>query len=1646
MIILRATNDDGLKVDLDVLESNAPIKLDISAIENTQIGQAFGISSQTFSLPGSAKNNAFFGNLFDLGATPAVALQNSITCQVLTDGAEVFTGKLYITDIVTDQKGYTTYQVNVVNETVDFKFQLTDTLLNELDWSEYNHEYTYANISGSWQEQLFSGSIIYPHVNYGQPEGDTTIPEYGFNGTRTFDTVAYPLRVDQFKPAIKVKDVVDKIFEATDYQYTSQFFSSSYFNELYTLTTPFDGLGVLNANSATGSVWAYSTGNQTFNALTSTKVNYNAEVFDNFFRFDLANDRYTAYATGLYNFAIGFRFSISNYNVNNRGRFFVRLAKNGTNLGPARVYPDAPQTGILYVPFPNISLVNADYLEVFLEFQTDNGSEVITLAFGQDNTYFKVEGPRSFGGGQVDMGLQFPNELKAIDFLQGIIEKFNLVVEPVTNTRNLLRIEPYNDWVQSGKTVDWTDRIDRSTRFKIVHPITEQPKFIFFKDEDDEAIHNRYTQINFGDTFGSYTYSNDSDLCLGERRIGRVFAATPVKGIPNGDSMIIPHLCRTDSEVNASRPFKFKPRLLHKNGVKAVPSTAAGSSGSLNTFGTYFFQDENFVVHRESVYYSMTTFDDIPTSFTTGSDLHFGNLNWYQYFQYTGINGRTRNDAFQTYWANYINSLYDIDARKLTCNIFLRPNEIQDIALNDKIFVDGHYYRINKISGANITYEDTVEVELIKELNRSIPYPRRRTVIGTLAQDIIVREVQESGVVVYEDFDGGQTVEDYGRIKQAAFKDQYTVFETAGSSGSVSWTTPAPVILSETKAVYGSNNVDVTSNAMFVAGGNNTVANQTSNGFIIGNNNEIKAGTLNATITGVDNTIEVLQNNVSILGAVGAALSGSNNNSMIIGGTGSIQVNNDWGVQINGYTDGLRDSDNTTAITSGENEVILNGSGHTVLTLNREGAGIDLLEKRNKSNYLGDTYIGGGLLIDSYTINVGDGTNYFLTGSALGGGKHESVYLLNWNGLSPGTASIHLPNAGNNDYKGAQYTFKANGTFDGGTYLEVVPFTAGQDIDGQATLAFSSSYDVVTIFNTGSEWFTLSGGVGTGGGGGASGTGSFGNFFSSASQALVSVGVSQSVTLTSTYPGASQGVYFASGSRIYFDNPGVYQFNYAVQVANSDNAEHDAVYWIKYNGNDYPNSTTYISLPARKSSGESSYDLMSCTFTGVAQNANDYIELYWTGDSTTLSLFATGSSNIDGEPATPSVIANIIEVAGGGAFIPSLQQVTAVGNSTSINVELNGGVAISSSFSSSVDAQINEINVGRGHYDYLSNIVIGVDNMVSASVDDLPGYSSDNVFIGYQAARDFKVGNQNVIIGARAVQDIVEVGPLAEMAYMTAIGAFAFQSASSGLGHYSIGIGAHAGSHTLAKERFIVNAHDRGSEDGDITGSILYGINAQLSQSQALRVNAPKFALPYLSQSLYGHIVTYNSGSEDKGFDRGRLAFTPIGSVGFPYTGSAIISGSLNVFGNSNLSGSVNVSQSLSVETLQVRGIVSGSLSVSGSVNVSGSLRGNYVYLPSAVTHSINTNLGNFFEIDLNNLGSTHLELTNVEIGQTINILVNTDVTATGAMTFGNTIKQPSGSSYVPTQAANSIDALSIVTGYSGSTPVGFLVSVKNFL
>ena len=105
------------------------------------------------------------------------------------------------------------------------------------------------------------------------------------------------------------------------------------------------------------------------------------------------------------------------------------------------------------------------------------------------------------------------------------------------------------------------------------------------------------------------------------------------------------------------------------------------------------------------------------------------------------------------------------------------------------------------------------------------------------------------------------------------------------------------------------------------------------------------------------------------------------------------------------------------------------------------------------------------------------------------------------------------------------------------------------------------------------------------------------------------------------------------------DYNGAYHFTYTAQVTNADNAIHYAYFWVKYNGTDYPESTSVVAVPARKNATTPTTLPVTVNLLDVAVNDGDKIELYWRGDSTLLSLdYNTYGGTI---PAAPSVRATI---------------------------------------------------------------------------------------------------------------------------------------------------------------------------------------------------------------------------------------------------------------------------------------------------------------------------------------------------------------------------------------------------------------------
>ena len=117
-------------------------------------------------------------------------------------------------------------------------------------------------------------------------------------------------------------------------------------------------------------------------------------------------------------------------------------------------------------------------------------------------------------------------------------------------------------------------------------------------------------------------------------------------------------------------------------------------------------------------------------------------------------------------------------------------------------------------------------------------------------------------------------------------------------------------------------------------------------------------------------------------------------------------------------------------------------------------------------------------------------------------------------------------------------------------------------------------------------------------------------------------------------------------TRITFDNTGIYNLNFSVQIQNTDNAEHDVTIWIRKNGVDVFGSAGYITVPKRRSTGAG---LEGHTVAGwnylLSVIGGDYYQIMWSttnAANVTLQYYSAGNP----PPSTASTLAIVTQQAG----------------------------------------------------------------------------------------------------------------------------------------------------------------------------------------------------------------------------------------------------------------------------------------------------------------------------------------------------------------------------------------------------------------
>jgi len=138
--------------------------------------------------------------------------------------------------------------------------------------------------------------------------------------------------------------------------------------------------------------------------------------------------------------------------------------------------------------------------------------------------------------------------------------------------------------------------------------------------------------------------------------------------------------------------------------------------------------------------------------------------------------------------------------------------------------------------------------------------------------------------------------------------------------------------------------------------------------------------------------------------------------------------------------------------------------------------------------------------------------------------------------------------------------------------------------------------------------------------------------------------------------------------------------------------------------------------------------------------------------------------------------------------------------------------------------------------------------------------------------------------------------------------------------------------------------------------------------------------------------------------------------------------------------GNVGIATSTPAYTLDVNG----SGNYSSGLTITGSLRGQVSTLSiSSNTASVNMSSNNFFNLTLVDGANTHINPTNLQPGQTVNIRIRQGAAGTGTVSFPSFVDQASGSLYTGSMVSSAFD---IVTMITFDTSIVYLSSIRNMI
>lgn len=793
--------------------------------------------SKTIKCPSTKSNDVLFGQIWSVNVSNPYN-QNNVNIEtnfnpnkkakalVIQDGVTVMDGVVQLRAVNINNGAYE-YDVVFIGKLKSIFSELGDKQLNDfdengspyIDFSDLDHTLTFANITGSWSN---TSGYVYPMIDYGIRF------EYDNDGRRIYD-------IETWRPAVFLKDIVDRIFTYAGFSYDSDFLDSVLFSKLI---VPFHAEDFTLTDDQIDARQFIAEVDTQQNILTGATqyIQNNTVYYKKELEFVDASDpnnlwnpttnRYTCNATGYYDFTFVSSFQSNIIDSTPPAVSFVpttfRVMKDS---GGTISIIDQVQTtlngGLLSTDFSWSSSQELLQVgdEVWIEMVMDGvtyllASSKLTLTLQLESTFANRVAVEEIQEGLDVFMNNFAPAIKMSDILLGVFKMFNLYVTVDDSNDTNLIIETRDEYYSGGKVKDWTNKLARDKKINI-RPLglLSSKELIYSYSEDDDYYNKRYEDTR-GETYGTRTINIDNDFLSNNNKVSVKFSATPLANDDN-TNRVIPRIYDEDIDEGA-KPVDINMRILYYGGIiQSVPTW------------DFRYNDEQTTV--EQVVYPYAGHLDNPITPTV--DLNFGipKQLYYTPNGYTGQMQYTNANLTNVYHRGYINEITDKDAKVLTGYFDLTPFDIERLDFRDQILVDNTYWRINKISNYNPFKVGLTKVELFKVL------------------DVFPQEVESFNLGSSGNVGNGVVIKErkpYAKIETKLNSNQFPL-----GKGTVNG--------------Y-KNKVSPSANNFKILGDENYIGEGSKNVSIVGSNNYVLFGASNVVLINTDNQT-INESNVTII-------------------------------------------------------------------------------------------------------------------------------------------------------------------------------------------------------------------------------------------------------------------------------------------------------------------------------------------------------------------------------------------------------------------------------------------------------------------------------------------------------------------------------------------------------------------------------------------------------------------------------------------------------------------------------------------------------------------------------------------------------------------------------------------------------------